>query len=123
MTRSSISGRRGALAPLLLLSLLAAGCGGGRDQPAVASPVPDATIRQQVEARLAAEPALREQRVRVEARGGMVVLHGSVEGIAAWQCALRNAGLVEGVLSVTDYLVIEAGPREITCLAARASPA
>jgi hypothetical protein len=49
----------------------------------------------------------------------MVILHGSVAGLAAWQCALRNAALVEGVLSVTDYLVIGPGPREVTCLAPR----
>lgn len=105
----------------LLLPLGVAGCR-GRDEPAVVSPVPDPAIRQQVEARLAAEPALREHPVRVEVRGGMVILHGSVGGLAAWQCALRNAAMVEGVISVTDYLVIEAGPREVRCLAPRTAP-
>jgi hypothetical protein len=52
----------------------------------------------------------------------MVILHGSVAGLAAWQCALRNAGLVEGVISVTDYLVIGPGPREVPCLAPRPPP-
>jgi osmotically-inducible protein OsmY len=75
----------------------------------------DPRIKREVEARLAREPALGPT-IRVEVDGAVVVLHGSVQGIAAWQCALRNAQLVEGVLSVTDYLVLERGPREIRCL-------
>jgi hypothetical protein len=118
---SPLTGRPHA-AVLLCAALLLAGCRRGDDNPPVVSPVPDPAIRQQVEARLAAEPSISGSGVRVEVRGGMVILHGSVAGLAAWQCALRNAALVEGVLSVTDYLVIGPGPREVSCLAPRSSP-
>jgi osmotically-inducible protein OsmY len=71
---------------------------------------------QEVEARLAREPSIDAASVRVEVDGAIVILHGSVRGLAAWQCAIRTAQLAEGVRSVVDYLVIERGPREITCL-------
>lgn len=107
---------------LLLVPLLLGGCGALRRS----DPAPDLThdprIQGQVEARLAREPALSGRAIRVEVEGRTVVLHGSVAGIAAWQCALRNAGLVEGVASVVDYLVIERGPRDSPCLAPRAAP-
>lgn len=79
----------------------------------------DARITREVVARLEAEPAIDADRVRVEVDGARVVLRGAVAGLAAWQCAIANAELVEGVRSVVDYLVIEAGPREIRCLAPR----
>lgn len=82
----------------------------------------DARITSEVQSRIAREPAIGET-VRVEVDGAIVILHGSVRGIAAWQCAIRNAQLVEGVRSVVDYLVLERGPREITCLGAGPVPA
>jgi hypothetical protein len=51
--------------------------------------------------------------------GAVVVLHGSVQGLGAWQCAVTTSGLVAGVLTVADYLVIERGPRDVVCLAPR----
>jgi osmotically-inducible protein OsmY len=76
----------------------------------------DPRIRQEVEARLAREPSLQMETLRVEVDGRVVVLHGSVRGLGAWQCAIRTAQLVEGVQTVADYLVIERGPRDVTCL-------
>jgi hypothetical protein len=72
-----------------------------------------------VEARLAGEPSLTPGQVRVRVDGRTVHLHGNVQGIGAWQCAITNAGLVEGVSSVVDYLVLERGPRDVRCLAPR----
>jgi len=108
---------RPALPGLLVLTLLEGGCAllGGSSPPVDRSQ--DARIQQEVQARLAHEPSLETGRIRVEVTGGQVELHGSVRGLAAWRCALKNAGLVEGVRSVVDYLILERGPREATCLA------
>lgn len=70
-------------------------------------------------ARIAAEPSLDSEAIRVVVEGRMVMLHGAVRGIGAWQCAIANAELVPGVQSVVDYLVIERGAREVRCLAPR----
>ena len=83
----------------------------------------DARIQQQVVARLAAEPGLRPNSIRVEVDGGTVMLHGAVRGIGEWQCALTNAELVSGVRTVADFLVLERGARTIDCLAPRADSA
>lgn len=81
-------------------------------------------IRQEVEARLAAEPSIGAGRVRVEVqRGGEVALHGSVVGFGALQCAIANAELVRGVRLVIDHLELQPGPRTVRCLAPRAFPA
>ena len=81
-------------------------------------------IRQEVEARLAAEPSIGAGRVRVEVqRGGEVSLHGAVAGFGALQCALANAELVRGVRLVIDHLELQPGPRTVRCLAPRALPA
>jgi osmotically-inducible protein OsmY len=79
----------------------------------------DARIEQEVRARLAAEPSLAAAGVRVEVNGGVVLLHGGVAGIGAWQCAIATSGLVPGVRTVVDYLVIGRGPRDVRCLAPR----
>jgi len=65
------------------------------------------------------EPALDAAAIRVEVDGAIVLLYGSVAGLQAWQCAIRNAHLVPGVRSVVDYLVIERAPAEIPCLSPR----
>jgi osmotically-inducible protein OsmY len=78
----------------------------------------DERILREVEARIAAEPGLASQSIRVEVEGTMVTLYGSVSGIDAWNCAVRSAQLVEGVGSVVEYLVIERGPRIASCGAA-----
>ncbi|HEX2203118.1 MAG TPA: BON domain-containing protein [Longimicrobium sp.] len=81
-------------------------------------------IRQEVEARLAAEPSIGPGRVRAEVqRGGEVALHGAVTGFGALQCAVANAELVRGVRLVIDHLVLQPGPRTVQCLAPRAFPA
>ena len=77
-------------------------------------------IQREVEARLAAEPAIGPGRVRAEvARGSEVQLHGAVVGFGALQCAIANAGLVPGVTLVIDQMVLQPGPRRVTCLAPR----
>jgi hypothetical protein len=113
-------------AAMLVLATPLAGCsllrrGEDRESPAVlqARVADDARIRQEVEARLAAEPSIGPGRVRVMVERAEVQLHGSVEGFGALQCALRNAGLARGVGLVIDLLILESGPREVTCLAPR----
>lgn len=101
----------------MLLALAAEGCASLRRPLPTVDRTQDERIRGEVERRLAAEPDLGAGALRVEVDGGIVLLHGSVAGIAAWKCAIRNAELVEGVRSVVDYLVLERGPREIRCLA------
>lgn len=110
---------RGFRLALLLALSAAGGCGLlGRSAPPL-DRSQDTRIRQEVEARLAQEPSLTPGQVRVEVEGRSVRLHGNVQGIGAWQCAITNAGLVEGVASVVDYLVLERGPRDVRCLAPR----
>ncbi|HEX6037802.1 BON domain-containing protein [Longimicrobium sp.] len=77
------------------------------------------TIRSEVEARMAAEPAIGAGRIRAVVNGGDVQLHGAAPGFGALQCALANAGLVPGVHLVVDMMVLEPGPRTVTCLAPR----
>lgn len=102
----------------MALLLLMSACGLRTPLPAIDTSQ-DARIRSEVQARIAAEPGLDAADIRVEVLGRMVTLHGSVRGIAAWQCAIANAELVDDVESVSDYLVIVRGEREITCLAPR----
>lgn len=99
---------------LLLVLALAAGCGLRRPAP-MPDRSRDAAIEQAVERRLAAEPALDSEALRVEVDGGVVLLYGSVRGLGAWRCALRAAELVPDVRSVVDYLTLEPGPRELSC--------
>ena len=98
--------------------VLAPGCGLRRGAPPV-DRTQDERIRGEVEARLRAEPSLSESSIRVAVEGGSVRLHGSVRGMGAWQCAIVNAELVAGVRGVIDYLVIERGERDVSCLAPR----
>lgn len=105
--------RRVAFTSILLLF---PACGlRGRDLPV--DRTHDARIQDEVEARIRAEPSLRDSSVRVVVEGGSVRLHGSVQGIGAWKCAITNAELVAGVRGVIDYLVIERGERDVRCLA------
>lgn len=100
--------------------LLLLGCARPQiDPPLVVDTSQDLRIQREVEARLVAEPAIASGEIRVEVRGSTVALHGSVRGIGAYQCALRNASLVDGVGRVAAYLVIERGPRDVPCLAPR----
>ncbi|HEX6372088.1 MAG TPA: BON domain-containing protein [Longimicrobium sp.] len=114
---------------MLMLAALAAvqGCallGGGGEPPE--TPVQarerlaqEETIRREVEARLAAEPAIGPGRIRAVVNQGDVHLHGTAPGFGALQCALANAGLVPGVRLVVDYMILQPGPRTVTCLAPR----
>jgi BON domain len=111
--------RPGAFLCAALLALPMAGCGlVGRSSPPL-DRSQDERIRQEVTARLAGEPSLDGSTLRVEVNGGVVLLHGGVSGMGAWQCAVSTSGLVRGVRSVVDYLVIGRGPREVRCLAPR----
>lgn len=105
-------------ATIALPSLLAAGCG-PRQPPPPVDRSQDERIRGEVAARIGEEPSLDTGSIRVVVEGAMVMLHGSVQGIGAWQCAIANAELVPGVRSVVDYLVIERGERDVRCLAPR----
>lgn len=108
----------------LLLACLLAGCGVLRREEVPPVPAADVErIEREVAARLAAEPSIGAGNVRVELQGRTVVLYGSVRGLGALQCAIRNAQLVEGVQNVVDYLVLERGPRDVECLAPRDFPA
>jgi hypothetical protein len=107
----------GSYTLVAVLALLLAACGARQVVPVDRSQ--DARIREEVLARLAEEPSLDAGNLRVDVEGGMVMLHGSVRGIGAWQCAITNAELVRGVQSVVDYLVIERGERDVRCLAPR----
>jgi hypothetical protein len=113
--------QRSRVLALLSISTFAA-CGGLRRPVPAPDPVLQERIRSEVAARLAGEPALAGDAVRVEVRGTMVLLHGGVHGLGAWQCALTNAGLVHGVTSVVDLLTLERGPREVHCLSPRPEP-
>jgi len=104
---------------MLLVSVV--GCQALRRPEPVIDRSRDSQILVEVESRLQREPSIQAGTVRVEVDGAIVLLHGSVRGLAAWQCAIRTAQLAEGVRSVVDYLVIERGPREVTCLGAGAS--
>ncbi|CAN5630947.1 hypothetical protein BH23GEM6_BH23GEM6_04090 [soil metagenome] len=108
------------LSIMLLASV--AGCASLRREEPPVDRSRDPQIRAEVESRLQREPSIQAANVRIEVDGAIVVLHGSVQGLAAWQCAIRTAQLAEGVRSVVDYLVIERGPREVTCLGGGASP-
>jgi osmotically-inducible protein OsmY len=77
------------------------------------------TIRAEVEARMAAEPSIGAGRIRAVVNGGDVLLPGAAPGFGALQCALANAELVAGVRLVVDFMVLEPGPRTVTCLAPR----
>ncbi|HEX2076743.1 MAG TPA: BON domain-containing protein [Longimicrobium sp.] len=79
----------------------------------------DEAIRREVEARLAAEPSIGAGRLRAVVNAGDVQLHGAVVGFGALQCAIANAELVPGVRLVIDYMVLQPGPRRVTCLAPR----
>lgn len=104
--------------PILALLLLSTqlGCAALRRPEPPVDRSQDARILREVEQRLVREPSIEAGTVRVDVDGALVILHGSVRGIAAWQCAIRTSQLVEGVQSVVDYLVIERGPRDVTCL-------
>lgn len=115
--RVSIRGRVRAAAAATILTLAAQGCAALRRPPPPVDRTQDARILQDVQARLAAEPELDAAALRVEVDGGVVMLHGTVAGMAAWRCAIRNAEMVDGVLTVADFLLLERGPREGRCLA------
>ena len=104
---------------VLLLALTSGGCAMLRRPAAVIDRSQDLRIASEVQARLVREPGIDAGRVRVEVDGGIVILHGSVQGIQGWQCAIRNAGLVDGVRSVTDFLTIERATVEYPCQATR----
>jgi osmotically-inducible protein OsmY len=118
----TIARARAARTPLLVALLLTSGCGALRRPLPTPDTTQDTRIKREVEARLANEPAIDDGSVRVAVDGAIVLLHGSVRGLAAWQCAITNAELVSGVRSVVEYLVIERGPREIRCLAPSTTP-
>jgi hypothetical protein len=114
----------GAAAAALLATQ--AGCallGGGEpaETPAQAAVrvVQEESIRQEVEARLSAEPAIGAGRIRAVVSDGDVQLHGAAPGFGALQCALSNAALVPGVRLVVDMMVLQPGPSRVTCLAPR----
>jgi hypothetical protein len=107
-------------ARLRLLSLAAlvvlAGCSGLRRAGPVADLRYDEEIRAEVGARLAHEPSIEAERIRVVVRGGVVSLYGAVQGFGALQCAIATAQLAGHVRTVVDQLELEPGPRQVVCL-------
>jgi hypothetical protein len=77
------------------------------------------TIRREVEARMAAEPAIGAGRIRAVVIDRDVQLHGTAPGFGALQCALSNASLVPEVRLVVDMMVLHPGPSRVNCLAPR----
>ncbi|HEU4882935.1 MAG TPA: BON domain-containing protein [Longimicrobium sp.] len=110
-----------AAAALVQGCALLGGGGAPAETPAQAQTrqTQEEAIRREVEARLAAEPAIGAGRIRAVVSQGDVQLHGSAPGFGALQCAIANAGLVPGVRLVVDFMVLEPGPRTVTCLAPR----
>ena len=104
---------------LLVLVSGMAGCGLLRRDPPPVDTSQDARILREVEARLAREPALDARTIRIAVEGAVVTLYGSVAGIGAWNCAVRNAQLVDGVRLVVEYLTIERGSSDVPCRASR----
>jgi BON domain len=104
---------------LLLYVPWVVGCSSLRRPPPEVDRSGDASILANVRSRLDAEPTIGLQNLRVEVDGGVVMLYGSVQGMGAWECAIRNAELVPGVRTVVDFLVIERGPRTAACKAPR----
>jgi hypothetical protein len=115
-------GTRGAYRVCLLILLVSGGCALIRRPLPPVDRTQDPRILQEVQARLASEPSLDLGRIRVEVDAAIVLLYGSVDGIDAWQCAIRNAQLVAGVVTVVDYLVIERATRPVPCSARRDGP-
>jgi osmotically-inducible protein OsmY len=104
---------------LVVLALMLTSCTRRTDPASAPDPAADARVAESVRARLAAEPSLASGSIRVEVDAGYVRLYGSVNGIGAWQCAIRSASLQPGVAGVADQLVIQRGPREVHCVAPR----
>lgn len=110
-----------AVAAALLQGCALLGGGEPRETPAQVQErsAREETIRREVEARLAAEPSIGAGRLRAVVNESDVHLHGAAPGFGALQCAIANAGLVPGVRLVVDFMVLEPGPRDVTCLAPR----
>jgi hypothetical protein len=112
-----------ACAAMLMGSSGCALLGGGeaRETPAqiVERASREETIRREVEARMAAEPAIGAGRIRAVVKAGDVQLHGAAPGFGALQCAIANAELVHGVTLVVDMMVLQPGPSRVNCLAPR----
>lgn len=102
-----------------MLLAVGAGCSWLRRPGPAVDRSADPAILAELEDRIASEPSLEPDRIRVTVDGGVVVLHGSVHGMGAWSCAIRNAELVKGVTTVVDNLVLERGPPSTPCRATR----
>lgn len=132
MARSRFIALRGmAVAALVATQGACALFGGGRlaetPQQAAERGVREDAIRREVEARMAAEPAIGAGHIRAVVKNADVQLHGAAPGFGALQCAMANAALVPGVQLVVDMMVLQPGPSRVDCLAPRvfagASPA
>jgi len=112
-----------AVAALLATQGACALFGGGKPaetpQQAAGRVVQEETIRREVEARMAAEPAIGAGRIRAVVKNADVQLHGAAPGFGALQCAMANAALVPGVQLVVDMMVLQPGPSRVNCLAPR----
>ena len=100
-------------------SLLGGGAPAETPQQAQVRMAEEEAIRLEVEARMAAEPAIGAGRIRAVVNGRDVHLHGAAPGFGALQCALANAELVPGVTLVVDFMVLQPGPSKVNCLAPR----
>ena len=85
------------------------------DEVAVEPPVrlSDAEVARLVSAELAGREEIPRQSISVAAKKGHVTLSGNVPSIHAWYTAKETALACEGVLSVTDLLLVDpVGVRE-----------
>jgi osmotically-inducible protein OsmY len=116
---------RGTAAAALLATQGACALLGGGGKPAETPQqvaervVQEESIRREVEARMAAEPAIGAGRIRAVVKNADVQLHGAAPGFGALQCAMANAALVPGVQLVVDMMVLQPGPSRVNCLAPR----
>jgi osmotically-inducible protein OsmY len=102
---------------ILALFALAAAPGCNREQPTTETTAPpsaaasapardDPTIATQVRARFYTDDTIRERRIDVTAKDGVVTLRGAVDNQAAKQRAIDVAQNVEGVVRVNDELTV-----------------
>ena len=97
------------LAVLGLAGLLACGCAAMRNkgvEETTGHKVNDASIRFAVKSELANDPLLKDAKIEVETKDGVVTLNGEVDSQTRAKEAELAAGRAAGVTSVIDQLYI-----------------
>ncbi len=78
-----------------------------------AAPADAATLTQQVESRLAADPAVAKLGIEVSAQGDVVTLSGKVEDAGAARKAVAIASKTPGVAGLVNHLEIPPSQKEV----------